>query len=351
MSSPWPLFSDDLELARGWIEQVWDRESSPLQSGNQALSLGMQDIVSGCMQALVDQPHADECRRQWGFRLARINREVNPYSRLIPESLKRETMLALQNSVLHGHHFRLQLHGGIGDQLEILSLMLPWAQKYSVDLRLLVCSGRLSIIQDIVPPDVSVVSAESDQIPPVSQGMAVRQAVLDYSPGLSFQSFLADACKGWLKNDGLLCCWKAEGRGNAFSAHSRSVPFALVQEFYRSLLDQDPQVNIIDITDWKPWESAFLDAMNVNRVDPRRGRLFDLARIAHGRRVITIDTALAHLCAACGIAADVLLPRFHDERWFELHRPFNSYGRWLKLWRSPDFGSWNSVMQALCASF
>ena len=129
------------------------------------------------------------------------------------------------------------------------------------------------------------------------------------------------------------------------------MPFALVRKFYREILDKDPKISIIDITDWRDWESVLLAGMNVNLIDPRQVRLLGLAKAAHGRRVITIDTALVHLCAVFGMPADLLLPRFHDERWFELHRLSNSYGRWVKLWRSQDFGSWDSVMQSLSASF
>ena len=247
--------------------------------------------------------------------------------------------------------FYVWLNGGVGDQLETASLVLPWSRKYSIELCFLVESSRRPLIQEIVPNGVQVIDIDLGRIPVVSQGMAVRQAVLARYPDSSFQSFLADSCKCLVEKSGLLCCWKAEGSGNAFSAHSRSVPFALVQKFYETVLDKFPQISIIDITDWRDWEAAFLAGIKVDLVDPREGRLLDLAREACGRRVITIDTALAHLCAACGIPADVLLPRFHDERWFELHRPSNSYGRWLNVWRSPDFGSWDSVIQALCASF
>ena len=88
MSSCWPLFSNDLDLARDWIEQVLDRDENPLQAGHQALSLGMQDVVLRRMQALLDGPHAEVCQRQWGFRLARMRGDRNPYKVLFGEPLK-----------------------------------------------------------------------------------------------------------------------------------------------------------------------------------------------------------------------------------------------------------------------
>ena len=67
-----------------------------------------------------------------------------------------------------------------------------------------------------------------------------------------------------------------------------------------------------------------------------------------GCRVVSIDTALIHLCAAMGQAADLLLPRFPDERWVELSHPEQSYGQHLSIHRSTQFGSWASVMASLC---
>lgn len=351
MTSPWPLFSDDLGIARDWIEQAWNQGDSPLRVGHQALSLGLKEMVLERMHALHDEPHAEVCQRQWGFRFARMRGDHNPYNVLIGESLKQSVAKALEDSVLHNKKFFVWLNGGVGDQLETVSLLLPWSRKYSIHLCLLVESSRRPLIQEIVPAGVQVIDLDLNRIPLVSQGMAVRQAVLARYPDSSFHSFLADGCRGWVEKSGLLCCWKAEGRGNAFSAHSRSVPFLLVRKFYETVLNKFPQISIVDITDWQDWEAASLAGMKVDLVDPCKGQLLDLAREAYGRRVITIDTALAHLCAACGISANVLLPQFHDERWFELHRPSNSYGRCLKVWRSPDFGSWNSVMQKLCESF
>ena len=74
--------------------------------------------------------------------------------------------------------------------------------------------------------------------------------------------------------------------------------------------------------------------MGVTVIDPRKGSLLDLIEKCQISRVMTIDTALAHLCAASGIEADLLLCLFPDERWQELHKPEHNYGQFLKLWRS-----------------
>ena len=56
---------------------------------------------------------------------------------------------------------------------------------------------------------------------------------------------------------------------------------------------------------------------------------------------MTIDTALAHLCAASGTEADLLLCLFPDERWQELHQPRHNYGQFNKIRRSNQFGDWS----------
>ena len=90
--------------------------------------------------------------------------------------------------------------------------------------------------------------------------------------------------------------------------------------------------------------------MGVKIVDPRQETLIDLAQRCRASRVITIDTALVHLCAAAGQRADLLLNAFPDERWQELHRPEHHYGQLVKLWRSSQFGSWSAVLASLATS-
>ena len=116
----------------------------------------------------------------------------------------------------------------------------------------------------------------------------------------------------------MVCCWRAKGRGSSLSAHSRSVPFPLVHSFYQRLMERKPQTTIVDITAWQPWEMQRFQQLGVTLQNPVDLGLTGLVNLCRGRRVISIDTALIHLCAAMGHAADLLLPRFPDERWVEL---------------------------------
>ena len=73
----------------------------------------------------------------------------------------------------------------------------------------------------------------------------------------------------------LLAC---RGVGDKLSAHSRSVPWALVREFYCHLQRVQPQAKILDITHWKDWETKHLRSIGVQILDPRQGTLLDLGQ-------------------------------------------------------------------------
>ena len=91
--------------------------------------------------------------------------------------------------------------------------------------------------------------------------------------------------------------------------------------------------------------------MGVEILDPRKGTLLDLVQRCQISQVVTIDTALVHICAAAGRQAALLLSAFPDERWEELHQPEHHYGQLIKLWRSSQFGSWSTVLSSLITSF
>ena len=134
------------------------------------------------------------------------------------------------------------------------------------------------------------------------------------------------------------------------SAHTRSVPRALVQTFYRHLQLLYPQCCLVDITDWKDWEASQLRGIGVEILDPRQETLLDLAERCRYSRVVTIDTALVHLCAAAGQPAELLLSAFPDERWQELHRPEHHYGQLMTIRRSSQFGAWSELLTSLALS-
>lgn len=62
--------------------------------------------------------------------------------------------------------------------------------------------------------------------------------------------------------------------------------------------------------------------------------------------VITVDTAMAHLCGALGHQAWVLLPASADPRWLR-ERADSPWYPSLRLWRQPAKGEWLDVVEAL----
>ena len=347
--SPWPLFGDDLDQARSWIRPQLLGQVTP-RAGHLAISLGLGDelldrVREGELQANANALH------QWRFRIARLHGEKNPYRHLVPENLIEQALEAVAQSNTTGHPVTVHLNGGVGDHLEALSLLLPWAVKHLCCLDLVMDAERQQLIEPLLPQVDGIRSIKSpEKDTAVIPVMALRAVVMGSAEPAHYQPWLPQKQSSQRKERQLLCCWRAEGAGDKMSAHSRSVPWALVQSLYENLQRQNPEIQIVDITSWTSWEAERLKQMGVAILDPRCGTLLHLAHHCRVSRVITIDTALVHLCAAAGQSADLLLSLFPDERWQELHRPEHNYGQLINQWRSSEFGSWSAVLASLSDS-
>ena len=347
--SPWPLFGDDLEMARTWLRPQL-RGAVSLRTGHIAISLGMGDALLSGLKSGEMQSDAD-AQRQWRFRMARLHKDTNPYRYLLPDKLFEETQTAIAHSRTTMVPLGVQLNGGIGDHLEALSLLLPWAKAHHHCLDLVMEAKRQQLIEPLLTKwDGIRCSKSRERDAALIPVMAMRAAVIGNAGTHSYAPWLQQKQTTHQSSQHLLCCWRAEGAEDKLSAHSRSVPWALVQGFYQSLQRHKPEVRIVDITSWTAWEATKLEAMGVATLDPRKGTLLDLAQRCRVNHVITIDTALVHLCAAAGQRADLLLGCFPDERWQELHRPNHHYGQLINLWRSSQFGSWSAVLASLLSS-
>ena len=348
LHSPWPLFCDDLDLARRWLIPKL-KGDVPVRAGHLAISLGLgaellAGVQSGALQA---EPDA---LRQWRFRLARLRKESNPYRHLLPDGLFEQTKEALAISKAGRNILNVELNGGIGDHLEALSLIIPWALSMDIRLNLVMNEERKRQIEPLIPSKqkihcVAANQSRSNAIPI----MAVRAGLMEIK-GTHYNAWIPSLTINQKHAHHYLCCWRAEGTGDKFSAHSRSVPWNLVYDFYQNLMDNDDQIHIADITHWTKWESKRLQDLGVTVIDPRKGSLLDLVKQCRISRVITIDTALAHLCSASGIEADLLLSLYADERWQELHQIKNNYGQLLRPWRSSRFGTWSETLSLLSTS-
>ena len=125
--SPWPLFCNDLNQAQQWVRSQLAHNPADKQLGHQALSLGLTETVL-CILGDRNQSLEDQTRRQWRFRLARMNGAQNAYSELIPPDLQKLTDLQMAHSRRTGTPAVVSVHGGIGDHLEVISALLEWSQ-------------------------------------------------------------------------------------------------------------------------------------------------------------------------------------------------------------------------------
>ena len=321
-----------------------------MRTGHLAISLGLgtellNGVQSGALQADPNALH------QWRFRLARGRKENNPYRHLLTKELFEQVLVALANSKLGKNDLRIELNGGIGDHLEALSLILPWARLNGIHLDLIMSEERQDQIKALIPQCEKIRCITKNKCKPgLIPIMAMRAALMEEKKPVLYSTWIPKPLKKSRNKHHYLCCWRAEGVGDRFSAHSRSIPSKMVYNFYKDLIINNQQTRITDITYWTKWEKKLLRSLGVNLIDPRQGSLIDLIKQCQISQVITIDTALAHLCAASGIEANLLLSLFPDERWQELHRPQHNYGQLLKLWRSPQFGSWSTVLCSLTTS-
>ena len=346
--SPWPLFGDDLDFAQSWMRDQLNRSQMTVEAGHTALSIGLRDEVE---RRLASQPKDDRndqnIEDQFRFRLARMDGARNPYRELIPKCHHINAHRFVAEAAQNQTPLAVQLFGGLGDQLELLSLVLPWGSRHCVPLRLMAEEKHCRLLTPLLPDHASIETFDRHTCPPFAQGMTIRLGLIEHDPSSHFAAWIpADTI-----NDDphrMVCCWRAEGQGSYLSAHSRSVPFQLVHSYYQRLMEQEPETNIVDITAWRPWEMQRLQQLGVTIQNPVALGLNGLVNLCRGRRVTSIDTALIHLCAAMGQAADLLLPLFPDERWVELSHPEHSYGQHLSVHQSTQFGSWDSVMASLC---
>lgn len=346
--SPWPLFCDDLEFAQCWMRDQLNRFPMTGEAGHIALSIGLRDEVQEHLACHPkDNRYEQSSDDQFRFRLARLDGATNPYRELIPNchhgNVKRFVAEAAENKTPLAVH----LQGGLGDQLELLSLILPWGNCHRVPLRLMAEQERCRLLAPLLPDYASIERFDPEKCSPFAQSMAIRMGVLEHDPTSRFTDWIhvktvtSDPRR-------MVCCWRAKGQGSSLSAHSRSVPFQLVQNFYQRLMQRTPSTEIIDISAWQPWEMQRLHHLGVTTKNPVALGLTGLINLCGGSRVLSIDTALIHLCVAMGHAAELLLPRFPDERWVELSNPEQNYGKHLNFIRSTHFGSWASVMGSLC---
>ena len=336
--SCWPLFGDDLTMARDWIKLRLNSAPIDVRIGHQALSLGLIEEV---IELLGETNRFTELTAsQLNFRISRLNNEPNPYDKLLTKTIKKQVSKIINNELTQSNTINVAVNGGIGDHLEALSLVIPWAKNKGIKVNMHIDQKRKTQLSAILSK-FSWINVEASGGIPI---LALRGWIRDNS-NATYGSWIESNSKS-IESNKLVCCWKAEGSGDKFSAYCRSIPFKLVYEFYEFILSKR-NYTIQDISNWNQWERAKLMYLGINLLNPNTGDLLDLAKVVENAEVITIDTALAHLCAAMGHRAIVLLPKFADERWIELNNEGSSYATHLTLLRNQVFGNWKPCIGTL----
>ena len=161
---------------------------------------------------------------------------------------------------------------------------------------------------------IPLISLQSKVHPRAIQAMAMREWICRHDRSIRYGTWITNDLDDQEVTQGTLCCWKAKGEGNPLSAYFRSVPFPLVLNYYKTMQQLNPGLTWIDISDWKSEEIAILQGLGVQCLNPREMGLKGLIRECRVKEIITIDTALAHLCAVMGSNAKLLLNHIPDER-------------------------------------
>ena len=105
---------------------------------------------------------------------------------------------------------------------------------------------------------------------------------------------------------------------------------------------------ILDISNWKDWESRQLRDDGINLYDPSIGDVKELTeKIKRANTIVTVDTALLHICAAMDRQCITLLPIYPDERWYKLRKPGNMYSKNCAFIQQSIYGQWESELRSV----
>ena len=317
------------------------------QIAHWGLSLGLQGTIEAWLEQSPEQLNSHQ-ERGLRFRIARNHHQPNAHQILLGAS-RLETLQQRWQAIEPSEEpIRIVLQGGLGDHLQDLSALLPWlrVRQHPVQLGLTpIRANQFSRLLQAAGCEHLLAPTDS----PAATDLHILEVIaLVGSTTLQPQAWIPRQASA-MPQAGLVCCWTAVGTDDPFSAWSRSVPFCQVLELYRTLLANGwTAASIVDLSRWRPWEAEQLRQLGLQLVDPARGDVLDLTQQVSGAStVVSIDTALPHLCAAMGRPVWLLLPQFSDERWVELLQPGTSYSQHCQVIRQQQHGCWRGALDRL----
>ena len=99
--------------------------------------------------------------------------------------------------------------------------------------------------------------------------------------------------------------------------------------------------NIVDMSKWRGWEEEVLMKEGVRIFDPTKGDVMDtIKEIKKVEYVVSVDTALLHICASLKQDCIALLPMHPDERWYKFRKEGTIYSESCKFIQQRKFGCW-----------
>ena len=109
--------------------------------------------------------------------------------------------------------------------------------------------------------------------------------------------------------------------------------------------------NFISLQQMRPGETETFEELK--RTHPNlRAFWFDdfrdtAAAMLNLDRVVSVDTAVAHLSASLNICTDILIPDFSTDFRWQIGRPDSPWYPNARIWRQPKVGDWASVIASL----
>ena len=135
----------------------------------------------------------DATQRQWKFRLARLNGARNPYAELIPPDVQTFTDLQMDHAQRMGMPAVVSLLGGIGDHLEVISMLLEWSRIDAHPLILQVTPHRQKALAPLIE-SIPQLALQSKVHPRAVQGMAIREWICRHYGSIRYGT--------WITNEG-----------------------------------------------------------------------------------------------------------------------------------------------------
>lgn len=356
----WWLYGRDLELARELqLQRIAGCESGEVQAFEIA-QLTYLGNYSACHQWL-DRTNSSQFRfgRQAKCRALLAQGRPEGWACLADYDAREKLRVIKDLLNRSGKGLVIDLVGGIGDQLQMVALVLALNSRGFFQGRLwLRPSGSNAplinawlqstrVVERLVWPEHQIVGFCSSPF--------FRILLSGMNEVLEYQSFAkaADGQMAGASGFQILCCWRTKpDRLNPFTSFSRSLPLRTVfsaLEQWQPVFEERG-IRLLDLSDYTKDEQALLQE-RFPFVECVRRKVRSLADtyelIGQCKHIISVDTSLTHLAATSERQVHLLLPLFPDERWVELLAVPGVYRDWVVPHRQTCFHDWDVTLRSV----